>query len=54
MAETRYCYACHLSKGKDVKTDFNPNRGPYGNYTCPECGHSVDKKVSGDTGEKYI
>ena len=54
MAETRYCYACHCTKNKDVKMDFNPGQSIYGTYKCPECGHTVDKKTSGDTGDKYI
>ena len=54
MAETRYCYACYCDKKKDVKMDFNPGKSMYGTYICPECGHQVDKKESGDSGEKYI
>lgn len=52
--ETRYCYACHCKGKDDVKMDFNPGKSYYGTYTCPECGHEVDKTTSGDTGEKYI
>lgn len=54
MVETRYCYACHCNEGKDVKMDYYAGRSVYGTYKCPECGHEVDKKTSGDTGEKYI
>lgn len=54
MAETRYCYACHCKDDKDVEMDFYPERSMYGTYVCPECSHTVDKKTSGDTGEKYI
>lgn len=54
MAEVRYCYACKCNKGKDVKMDFYPGKSMYGTYECPECSHKVDKKQSGDTGEKYI
>ena len=54
MAEVRYCYACHCNKDKDVKMIFYPGKSFYGTYECPECPHKVDKKVSGDTGEKYI
>lgn len=54
MAETRYCYKCHVEKNKDVKTDFYPGRSQYGTYICPECGHTVPKTTSGDTGDKYI
>ncbi len=54
MAETRYCYACHVSKNKDVEMEFLPGKSIYGTYKCPECPHEVDKKTSGDTGEKYI
>ena len=54
MAETRYCYVCHVKENKDVKMVFRAGRGPYGAYECPNCGHYVEKKTSGDTGEKYI
>lgn len=54
MAEIRYCYACHRNKKKDVKMEFYPGRSMYGTYECPECRRVVDKKTSGNTGEKYI
>ena len=54
MAETRYCYACHCERNKDVEMIFYPGKSIYGTYECPECPHVVDKKVPGDTGEKYI
>jgi hypothetical protein len=54
MAETKYCYACHCKGKDDVEMKFYPGKGPYGAYECPECNHYVEKKVSGDTGEKYI
>lgn len=53
MAETRYCYVCHIKKGKDVRMIYDSGRSIYGTYVCPECGYAVDKKTSGDTGEKY-
>ncbi len=53
MAE-KYCYACHCNDGKDVKMDFNPGASMYGTYVCPECGHTVDKKTSSDSSDKYI
>lgn len=54
MAETRYCYACYNKEKKDVKMTFYPGMSPFGTYKCPKCGHTVDKKTSGKTGEKYI
>lgn len=54
--ETRYCYACHCNGRGDVKMVFYPNKSIYGAYECPnsKCGHKVDKKTAGNTGEKYI
>ena len=54
MAETRYCYVCHCKRNEDVKMEFYPKKSIFGTYECPKCPHVVDKKVSGDTGEKYI
>lgn len=53
MAETKYCYRCHCKEHRDVLMDFNSRKGPYGAYECPECGYSIEKKSSGDNGEKY-
>ena len=54
MAETKYCYACYCNKKEDVRMDFYAGRSMYGTYECPVCGHTVDKKQSSDSGEKYI
>lgn len=54
MSEIRFCYVCHCKNGIDVKMIFYPGKSVYGTYECPECNHVVDKKTSGDTGEKYI
>lgn len=54
MAEERYCYACHCKGNGDVKMIFYPLKSVYGTYECPKCPHKVDKKTSGNTGEKYI
>lgn len=53
MAESKYCYRCHCKEGKDVLMNFLYGKGPYGAYQCPDCGYCVEKKSSGDSGEKY-
>lgn len=53
MAETKYCYKCHCTEGKEVVMIYYPGKSMYGTYQCPNCNYTVDKKTSGDNGEKY-
>ena len=51
MSDVKYCYKCHVKKGKNVRMIFYPGRSVLGTYVCPECGYTVDRKFYSD--DKY-
>lgn len=53
MSEAKYCYKCHCNGNGDHLMEFYPGRSYFGTYECTYCGYTVDKKSSGDNGEKY-